>query len=345
MTTPPTPASAAPNGRVLVTGATGALGPATVRALTTAGHRVRVLVRTPAAAVAAGIEPCIGDLTDRASLDRATRDADAVVHLAALLHVVHPPPGMRAEYHRVNVDGTRALAEAAAQAGVRRFVFASTAAVYGPTPVPAVETTPAAPDSWYGESKVAAEATLLEAHRPGTFDVTILRLSAVYGPRIKGNYQRLLHTLAAGRFVPIGAGTNRRSLLHEDDAAAAFALAAVHRAAPGLVFNVSDGTPHELRQIIAAMCRALGRPDPRVAIPSGPAIAAARLAGWLCGLAGDPPPRAAATLAKYLEESVVDTSRIAQHLGFAARIDLLTGWHTTVRELRAAGALPPGGAR
>lgn len=345
MTTPPTPASAAPAGRVLVTGATGALGPATLRALAAAGHRVRALVRTPAAVVADGVEPWVGDLTDRASLDRAMLDVDAVVHLAALLHVVHPPPGLRADYHRVNVDGTRALAAAAGQAGVRRLVFASTAAVYGPTPVPALETTAPAPDSWYAESKLAAEAALLAAHRPGTFDVTILRLSAVYGPRVKGNYQRLLRMLAAGRFVPIGSGANRRSLIHEDDAATALATATVHHAAPGSVFNVSDGTPHQLRQIIAAMCLALGRPEPRLAIPAGPAIAAARLVEWTCGLAGRRPPRAAAMLAKYREESVVDASRIARQLGFVAGVDLAAGWQSTVRELRAAGALPPQGGR
>jgi UDP-glucose 4-epimerase len=186
---------------------------------------------------------------------------------------------------------------------------------------------------------------LLARHHAGVFDVTVLRLSAVYGPRVKGNYQRLLQMLATGRFVPVGAGENRRSLIHEDDAAMALATAAVHPAAPGGIFNVSDGSPHQLREIIAAMCLALGRAEPRLAIPAGPAIAAATLAEWACGLAGRRPPRAAAMLAKYREASVVDASRIAEQLGFAATVDLMSGWQRTVRELRAAGALPPTGGR
>jgi nucleoside-diphosphate-sugar epimerase len=123
-----------------------------------------------------------------------------VVQLAALLHIPDPPPDMRTTYHHVNVDAPRWLAEAAAQAGVRRFVLASTTAVYGPSTTPATESTPPAPSSWYAESKLAAEGTVLAAHRPGVYDVSVLRLSAVYGHRIKGSSD-LARELA---FVPPG---------------------------------------------------------------------------------------------------------------------------------------------
>lgn len=328
--------------RVLVTGATGALGPAMIRALRAAGHEVRALARRPVAPELAGIESCAGDLTDLASLDRAVLGMDAVVHLAALLHITNPPPDMRTTYHRINVAGTRWLAEAAERAGVRRFVLASTTAVYGPSTTPATESTPAAPESWYAESKLAAERAVFEVHRAGAFDVSVLRLSAVYGPRIKGNYERLLRALAAGRFIPLGPGLNRRSLVYEDDAAAAFVTTLEHPRAPGGLFNVSDGTPHALRDIVRAMCAALGRAEPAISIPITPALAGVRLVERFARLFGLAPPATASTLAKYLEDSVVDTTRLARELGFRARVDLDAGWRSTVQALRLSGQLPAG---
>jgi UDP-glucose 4-epimerase len=312
-----------------------------VRALATAGFAVRALARRPAPAEP-GIEWYAGDLTDRASLGGAVRGMHGVVHLAALLHIPDPPPDMRVTYQHVNVDATRWLAEAAAQAGVRRFVLASTTAVYGPSATPATESTPPAPGSWYAESKLAAEGTVLAAHRPGVYDVSVLRLSAVYGPRIKGNYQRLLQALAAGRFIPLGPGANRRSLVYEDDAAAAFVTALQHPGAAGRLFNVSDGTPHRLRDIVRAMCSALGRAEPRFFVPAGPALAGVRVLERLVRLVGRTPPVTTATLTKYLEESVIDTSRLARELAFVPRVDLEAGWRETVLALRASGLLPAG---
>jgi UDP-glucose 4-epimerase len=168
-------------------------------------------------------------------------------------------------------------------------------------------------------------------------------LSAVYGPRIKGNYQRLVHGLASGRFVPLGPGTNRRSLVFEDDAAAAFVAALQQPAAAGRVFNVSDGTAHRLRDIIDAICAALGRRAPTITIPVMPAMLGVRIVEQLGRLAGRTPPITSATLSKYLEDSVVDSGRIVRELGYVPRFDLATGWRLTVEALRASGALPPGG--
>jgi len=325
---------------VLLTGATGALGPAAIRSLVAGGFEVRALTRSPGPAEVAGVEHAVGDLADRASLERAVEGMDVVVHLAALLHIVNPPQELRAEYRRINVEGTQSLADAAARAGVRRFVLASTTAVYGSTSAPATESTPPAPDSWYAESKLAAEQTVLGAHRSDAFDVTVLRLSAVYGPRIKGNYERLLRALAAGRFVPVGPGTNRRSLIHEDDAAAALVVAAQHPSARGRLFNVADTRSHELRSIIAAMCQALGRAEPRVSLPAGATMVGAQVIEGLARLIGRRPPITRAALSKYLESSVVDASHISRELGFTVRVELVDGWRATVEAMRATGLLP-----
>jgi nucleoside-diphosphate-sugar epimerase len=88
---------------------------------------------------------------------------------------------------------------------------------------------------------------------------TVLRLRAVYSSRIKGNYERLTHALARNRFIPIGNGLNRRTLVYDKDVSGAAVLAVSHPAAVGRVFNVTDGEFHTLNEIIEFICSALGR--------------------------------------------------------------------------------------
>jgi UDP-glucose 4-epimerase len=82
----------------------------------------------------------------------------------------------------------------------------------------------------------------------------MLRFGAIYGARIKGNYSRLLNSLSRGRFIPIGNGLNRRTLIYERDVGQAAVLAAQHPAGTGKVFNVSDGQFHSMNEIIKTMC-------------------------------------------------------------------------------------------
>jgi UDP-glucose 4-epimerase len=240
--------------RCLVTGATGALGPSVIRVFRGAGYEVRALVRRRAAAdLPDGVEVMEGDIADRAAVETAVRDVDVVVHLAALLHVVDPPPQLAAEYERVNVEGTRVLTEAATAAGVRRIVFFSTIAVYGDSAGRVLdEETPIAPATAYARTKAAAEAIVLAAPTG-----VVLRLAAAYGPCVKGNYRSLVRAIARHRFVPIGRGSNRRPLIFEEDAARA-ALHIAEHAALGRVFNASDGELHTVAEIIDAIYRSLG---------------------------------------------------------------------------------------
>jgi len=320
----------------LVTGATGAIGPSVVDAL--AGtFQVRTLTRRPPppGLFRVAVAALEGDVSDVATVRRAAEGARAIVHLAALLHVVDPPHSMRAEYERVNVGGTAAVMDAAKTEGVSRVVLLSTIAVYGNQPqVLLNEDSPTHPDTFYGETKLQAEHVALAARGDdGRRLSTVLRSAAVYGPSVKGNYQRLVRALARHRFVPIGPGDNRRTLVHEQDLAAATVLAAEHSAAAGRIYNVSDGHVHALRDIIAAMCAALGRRAPRWHAPVGPARVALRVGSVI-------DRRLPAMLNKYLEDVAVDGSRIQDELGFRPATVLLEGWRATVAEMRRSGALP-----
>ena len=319
----------------LVTGATGAIGPGVVAAMA-ATHQVRTLSRRPPDPVLfrVPVEAFTGDVTDAETVRRAMNGADVVIHLAALLHIVDPEPGMRAEYERINVAGTRTVIDAAKQKGVGRVVLMSTIAVYGYGGGQLLdEDSPASPDTLYGQTKRAAEGVALAARRTDDGPLaTVLRSAAVYGPRVKGNYQRLVTALARRRFVPIGRGENMRTLIYEDDLAAAAALAAVHPAAAGRVYNVSDGMPHRLSEIVDAIALALDRRPPRWHVPVAPVRAALRVASLI-------DRRLPRMLDKYLEAAAVDASRIRRELGFQPATDLVDGWRRTVERMRREGRL------
>lgn len=324
------------NGPVcLVTGATGALGPGVVAAMAFT-HQVRTLSRhaPDPALFRTPVEAFTGDVTDQNIVQRAMDGADVVIHLAALLHIVDPGPEMRSEYERINVAGTETVIDTAKAKGVARVVLMSTIAVYGHGAGQLQDEDSAAlPDTLYGETKLAAERVALAARRTdGQPLATVLRSAAVYGPRVKGNYQRLVTALARRRFVPIGRGENLRTLIYEDDLAAAAALAAVHPAAAGRVYNVSDGTPHPLSEIIDAIALALDRRPPRWHVPVAPVRAALRVAS----VADRRLPR---MLDKYLEAAAVDASRIRRELGFQPATDLVDGWRRTVETMRREGRL------
>ena len=139
----------------------------------------------------------------------AVAGMDLVFHLAGLLHAAASDRVPPERYDSINVGGTRVVADAARRAGVRRLVLFSTISVYGPgAGATLTEDSTPRPDSLYGASKLEAERVALAAQgSDGAALGTVLRLGAVYGPRVKGNYRRLLDVLARRRFVSIGDGT------------------------------------------------------------------------------------------------------------------------------------------
>ena len=158
----------------------------------------------------------------------------------------------------------------------------------------------------------------------------MLRLASVYGPRVKGNYRRLVEALARRRFVGIGAGRNRRTLVFDADAADAAIVAATSDAAAGRMYNVTDGAVHEMRDIVDAICRALGRTPPRVYLPAAPVRTAAVAFEAIARSAGVKTPIRAATIDKYLEDVAVIGTRITADVGWRASIALDEGWRRTV---------------
>jgi UDP-glucose 4-epimerase len=281
------------------------------------------------------------DISNSAALASAMKRIDAVIHMAALLHATRPPLPAESEYRRINVEGAVAAFDAAQAHGVKRLVFASTIAVYGSAPSGVVdEATAAAPDTPYSRSKFEAETELRRcAERGYPPDIVVLRLAAVYGPGIKGNYDRLVRAVARRRFVPIGSGANRRTLVYEDDAARAIVMAASHPAAGGRTFNVAGGV-HTVAEITSAIASALGRRPPPFNVPLPAARLAVSAIESVGGAFGYTPPVTAATLDKYTEDIAVRDERIRNELGFRPLVAFSEGWRRTIAGMREQGRLP-----
>jgi UDP-glucose 4-epimerase len=274
------------------------------------------------------------------------RGVDAVVHMAALLHIVNPPPELREKYERVNIGGTATVVEAAIKAHVKRVILFSTIAVYGPSDGCVLnEMSPTHPDTFYAQTKCTAEQIVLNARgADGQPLGTVLRLGAVYGSRIKGNYERLMRALAVGKwgtrlrhvphfpFIPVGNGRNRRTLVYDKDVGHAAALAVSHPAAAGRVFNVTDGEFHTLNEIIESICSALGHKPPQFSLPVGPTRILIGLIEKGSHAIGLKPPVTKAIIDKYTEDIAVDGSLIQKELGFVPQYDLNAGWEETIKE-------------
>ena len=313
----------------IVTGATGAIGPGLVQALMNSGYSVRALVRHHnTTLLPQNVQTIAGDLCDRRAIEQAITGADVVFHLAARLHAdtQHASADVRKEYQRVNVQATQDLATLARERGVRRFVFFSTIAVYGASLPGQIlnEQSPVTRHTLYTETKLAAEDAALGA--PGA---VVLRLAATYGPRVKGNYLRLVEMMRRGIAVRIGSGQNRRTLVHQQDVEAAAILAA-RQAPPGSIYNVTDGRIHTVESILAAMAAALHRRPVSISLPARPFRMIAGALEDTFRLAGRRSPIGRATIDKLLEDVAVSGDRIQHDLGFAPAVDLTTGWRLAV---------------
>jgi len=172
----------------------------------------------------------IGPQTDwRAALD----GIDVVVHLAARAHVLRETAAdPRAEFMRVNAEGTAALVSSAVAAGVRRFIYTSSVGVLGDTSgrAPFASGCAPRPHNAYSESKLAGERA---ARSAGTrLEVVVLRLPLIYGPGVGANFLRLLHWVDRGWPLPLAGVENVRSFLS--------------------IWNLCDLTMHMLRNPVAS---------------------------------------------------------------------------------------------
>ncbi len=311
-----------------MTGAAGFVGLAVVRAAAAAGWTVRPAVRSAPREMEDLPEPvAVGEIGPETDWSAALVGVEAVVHLAARVHVMretHTDPD--AAFGRVNVQGTERLARAAAAAGARRLVFVSSVKVHGertPPGRPFTESDPPSPEDAYGRSKLAAERVLRRVAGETGLEIVVVRPPLVYGPRVGGNFLRLLAWVSRGVPLPLGRVANRRSLVGLDNLADLVVRCARHPAAAGETYLVSDGEALSTPGLIRSLAHALGRPARLVNVPVG----LLRLAAGAVGR-GD-------VMARLCDSLAVDADKARRELDWRPPVSLDEGLDRVARWYRS----------
>lgn len=313
--------------RVFVTGGSGFVGRELIATLRARGDEVRALVRTNEAAQtmrAHGAEPVLGDLDDQAALARGTAGCQVVFHAAAKVEMW----GLREDFVRVNIVGTKNVLEAAKAQRVKRFVHVSTEAVLvgGPPIVRADESwpKPKRPIGLYPLTKGQAEEHVL-AENGAKLATVIVRPRFIWGKGDTTVLPRMVDLVRQGKFSWIG-GRHLTSTCHVKNVCEGLLLAA-EKGKGGEIYFLTDGAPVELRAFVTSLMATEGVTPGARSVPVWLARAAAWTLEGVWGslrLAGEPPiARSAVRL--FGTEVTVSDAKARRELGYRAEVSLEAG--------------------
>ncbi len=308
--------------RILVIGGAGFIGSVLCPLLKADGHTVIIMDKKPAPTDGSAATYIQGDIRNREDVDRAIANCQLVINLAAEHQDNVRPLSL---YTDVNVTGASILCEAAEAAGVNRILFTSSVAVYGSQPRPMDEETSHDYFNEYGRTKHLAEGVFHDwLERGSERQLTVLRPTVVFGPGNRGNVYNFLRQLKHGPRVRIGDGRNVKSMAYVENIAAFIAFL-VRRPVRYEVFNYADKPDCNVRELIAHIDAALGRPqNARLTIPYP--------VGLLMGYGFDalgfvlrrPLPISGVRIRKLCSPSEINAER-AFATGFIAPVDLRAG--------------------
>lgn len=324
--------------RTLVTGASGFTGGALCRRLRADGHEVVAFVRGSSrteALEALGVECRVVDLRDAADVRAHFEAFDRVYHIAAAYRTEHAD---KQEFRAINVDGTRHLLEAAAAAGVGRFVHCSTVGVQGEIEdPPADEDYRFQPGDHYQQSKLEGELLARDAFARG-LPGAVVRPVGIYGPG-DTRFLKLFRPISRGRFVMIGSGKTLYHMTYIDDLVEGIVLAGTREAALGQVFTIGGPRYTTLRELVDLIAEVLGAPRPRLRVPLWPVLAAAHVCEKLCEPLGISPPLYPRRVEFFALDRAFSIERARKLLGYEPRFDLREGIARTAAWYREQGLI------
>ena len=245
---------------ILITGATGFVGNALCNALIQRDYIIHPITRST-----------FGEITPITDWSKALSDnIGTVIHLAARVHLMQDTASDQlAAYRAVNTDSTLNLAQQAAAAGVRRFIFLSSIKVNGEARItPYSEQDTPNPTDPYAISKWEAEQGLREITARTNMEVVVLRPPLIYGTGVSANFLRLIHWVETGIPLPFASIYNQRSLLYLGNLVDAIRTCIYHPAAANQTFLVADNESLSSADLIKKIAYHLKRPCRLFPIPS-----------------------------------------------------------------------------
>jgi len=254
--------------KVLVTGATGFVGSELIRQLAAKAIDAVGCARSADSLLPVGVEPfVVEDLTEvDINWSLALSNVDVVIHTAARAHIMNDEVlDPLAEFRKVNCDVTLRLAWAAAESGVKRFVFVSSVKVNGERSDlnrPFSPEDSFIPVDSYGLSKHEAEQGLLQIGKETAMEVVIIRPPLVYGPGVRANFVSMMKWMKKGIPLPFGAISNKRSLVALDNLVDFIVLCADRDKSPKAaneIFLISDNEDVSTSELLRRVARAFGK--------------------------------------------------------------------------------------
>ncbi len=203
------------------------------------------------------VEIARADIT-RNSLKGVCEGMDVLFHIAGM---IHPPLFHVRRVYDVNTNGTRNLLHAAADAGVKRFVYVSSNSPAGLNPSAhelLTEESPYNPYMNYGLSKYYAELAVRRFHEAGRIETVILRPCWFYGPCQPARQTRFFKMIGGGKPIVFGNGQNLRSMSYVDNTCQALILAALSEKAAGNLYWIADRRPYSMLEIYETVADLLG---------------------------------------------------------------------------------------
>jgi nucleoside-diphosphate-sugar epimerase len=306
--------------RILVTGADGFIGRHLSQMLIERGHDYRAAVRSGEGQPDAR-RIAVGEIGPNTDWQAALEGIEVVVHLAARAHVLREQAqDPRAEFMRINAEGTGQLMRAAVRAGVRRFIYMSTIGVHGDASGAAAITanSPLQPHNLYADSKLAGETAAAQA--AGTaVALAIVRPPLVYGSGVRANFLRILRWVDRGWPAPFGAIHNQRSLVSVWNLTDLLGKLCERELPQRQAWVVSDGEPVSTAALVQRLAHAMGRTPRLLPVPA----AVLRVLGRLSGRRAE--------LEALCGSLVIDMSATCTQLGWSPPLTLTAGLERTVR--------------
>ncbi|OGQ59660.1 MAG: hypothetical protein A3G39_08325 [Deltaproteobacteria bacterium RIFCSPLOWO2_12_FULL_43_16] len=319
---------------VLITGANGFVGQALCKRMASNGWQIRGTVRSAkqVASLPIGVQAeQIESITADTDWSNALAGVDAVVHLAARVHVMKDTSvDPLSAFREVNVAGAEHLARMASQLGVRRFIYVSSVKVNGEgSKVAYSEDDEPLPVDPYGISKWEAEMVLHKVAAKTGMEVVILRPPLVYGPSVKANFLRLLKLTKMGIPLPLASLKNQRSMIYVGNLVDAIMTCLEHPKAVGETFMVSDSEDVSTSDLIRMIAKVMGKKARLIPFP----LPLLKVVGQLFGKSPE--------IERLTGSLCIDSSKIRKVLGWKPPYTMEEGVSKTVQwyveEVRGKG--------